>query len=178
MSAFEDTLDQMEAVLDVRGGKLLGPDRIELFLNKVDLDVNNNGVRMEFAVQFPIRNKMTTRIEGGSVGKQKPLPRILKHLAKLWLISRAATTGEGVPHHVLKDVKHAVLPDMVGRWPKMEQFARDEWDAAYKELRRRRKEAAMARVRTDLTFAMRSGLELEDIQDAWRELIVLRVQES
>jgi hypothetical protein len=65
-----------------------------------------------------------------------------------------------------------------GRWPKLIEFARVKWEAAYADLRQSMREQALRRMQDALKEAIRSGLSLDDVQDAYRELIVQKVQES
>ena len=171
--AVHSVLDEMETCLVLQNGRLVGIDR-QLSHVETKFDLSHNSVAMYFDLNLKFigeRGLPRSIRDGWSVGKQKPLARILKIMAKLW------ATGSCDEHVSLKDIINVQL-DVNGRWPKLEQFAREKWEAAHGELRQAMRERAMSKVKADLMEAMRSGLTLEDVQDAWREIVVQKVQES
>lgn len=177
----EPVLDEMEASLHLQGKTLFNADGMRLSLCETRLYAQHNSAALFFVLTYSRRGKKIARKESGSVGKQKPLGHIMKLLAAAWVKASSDSPSSVIEQlHLLKAIDRApVLAfDSLGRWPNLEKFALRSWEEAQLDLGRQRLEKAMAQARSDLTTAMRAGLQLEDIQNIWREILVQKVQES
>lgn len=171
-SDLERTLDDMEACLVAVEGlelvhRLAGPAECRIQIQDVSLDIDRKTAAMHFEMSRYRNGRRRSWREGGTVERERPVARILKYMAKLWVHEDFAMLG-GV--HTAQLVS--------GRWPNLEHFAQTVWDKVAADMRGRIRARTKRRLQDGIEAAMLEGLSVGDVQDIVNEIVVSQVQTS